>query len=58
MTDEIITQKDYESSVIIHHAANAKRMSLRIDSTIRQGVLVLPPNISEEEGLEFAKKNI
>ena len=57
MTDKVIAQKDYESSVIIRHAKNAKHISLRIDGTIRQGVLVLPPNISEEEGLEFAKKN-
>tara|TARA_B100001093_G_C26753359_1_gene982217 strand:+ start:674 stop:1369 length:696 start_codon:yes stop_codon:yes gene_type:complete len=57
MTDKIIAQKDYESSLMIRHAANAKRISLKIDATIRRGVLVLPPNISEQEGLEFAKKN-
>lgn len=57
MTDKIIAQKDCESSVIIRHAVNAKRISLKLDATIRQGVLVLPPNISEKEGLEFARKN-
>tara|TARA_Y100001933_G_scaffold261532_1_gene316445 strand:- start:319 stop:1014 length:696 start_codon:yes stop_codon:yes gene_type:complete len=57
MTDRIIAQRDYKSSLTIRHATNAKRISLRIDATIRQGVLVLPPNISEQEGLEFAKKN-
>ena len=57
MIDKNFEHKAFESPLMIRHAPNAKRISLRIDATIRQGVLTLPPNVSEQEGLEFAKKN-
>ena len=57
MIDKNFEHKAFESPLMIRHAPNAKRISLRIDATTRQGVLTLPPNVSEQEGLEFAKKN-
>ena len=57
MIDKNFEHKAFESPIMIRHASNAKRISLRVDATTRQGVLTLPPNVSEQEGLEFAKKN-
>lgn len=48
---------DGHIALVIRRSARARRISLKIDSKAHHGVLVLPTNVSDRDGLEFAEQH-
>ncbi|HAA90872.1 MAG: hypothetical protein CMM48_06460 [Rhodospirillaceae bacterium] len=57
MIEERKIHENKELPLVIRRSARARRISLKIDTKARQGILVLPVGISEIEGLDFAEQH-